>query len=184
MMSRETLLNAVVEALRVQVHPDEFGAMTIIDEDGTRSTQFSSHALFSADKAADHLHATVITPLEARIAELEAKLKLTNKQLQDTRDDLKSTRVAYENAVRSEVVSPTVTLEDALKALRPFAKLGQAISDPRSPDCKAKEGTTCKNAHAIFVGQVIRGATPEDDVHAPVTMADLRRAAFVYGGSL
>ena len=102
---------------------------------------------------------------------LVAEKKRLNTVITDLRDDLTSTRQALlklTKEVSDGVGQGVVTLADALLALAPFAHLGTALDNDKGKD------------HTIFVGQVVRGETSDDDKHHPIFYWNLRHAAMLF----
>ena len=102
---------------------------------------------------------------------LTAEKKRLNTVITDLRDDLASTRQAFlklTKEVSGGIGQGAVTLADTLLALAPFAHLGPALDYDKGKD------------HTIFVGQVIRGETSDEDKHHPIFYWNLRHAAMLF----
>lgn len=117
----------------------------------------------------------LVASLEQQNAELKASMalaeKLNAKTVKELRDDLAATRkgfVSLTERIDGDIDTDGVTLEDVLRALEPFAHLGKAVASEKS------------KPHSIFVGQVIRGATPDDDRYHPVFHWNLTHAARIF----
>ena len=116
-----------------------------------------------------------VPELEQRIAELEATLlrerEQNTKQVRELRDDLSAARqefVKLTERITKNVETNGVTMNDVLVALEPFAHLGKAVKAEKS------------KPHTIFVGQVLRGETPEEDRYHPIFFWHLTHAAGLF----